>query len=122
MFCDMLMFKRMLEVVSENLSKHVESHPMEWTTNDSLDELIRHRASFILSQSDDDDFCYEYEIETDKAKDKWCRLGVEISTLEYSTTYMISEQTGFVPPLEDMKRVAEEHRIDTICRMLGIKD
>ena len=118
----MLMFKRMLEVVSENLSKHVESHPMEWTTNDSLDERIRHRESFILSKSDDDEVYYEYEIETGKAKDKWCRLGVEISTLEYSTTYMISEQTGFIPHLDDIKRVAEEHRVDTICRMLGIKD
>lgn len=109
-------------LTKQDIKKHVESHPMEWTTNNSLDERIRHRSSFLLSKSDDEEVYYEYEIETGKDKDKWCRLGVEISTLEYSTTYMILEKTGFIPPLDDVKRTAEEHRVEAICSLLGIKD
>ena len=109
-------------LTKEDVKKHVESHPMEWVMDEPCGRFATHRASFALVEGDDDGMFYRYDIGIGKPEYKWCHLEVQICTSDAYASREVARATGFVPPLEDMKRIAEEHRIDTICRMLGIKD
>ena len=108
----------------EDVRKHLENNPMEWIEEDDSDfTFTRYRASLaILADEDEDENISSlYNIELGK-DNKWCRLEYYNKMLFSNVRQRILETKGYQPPIDEVKQIAENHRLDLICQMLGITE
>nr|DAK81868.1 MAG TPA: hypothetical protein [Caudoviricetes sp.] len=107
----------------EDVKKQLAKSPLVWIEDNSYSTFVMHRASLAISVDEDEDknVSSGYDIELGK-NNKWCRLEYYNKMLFSDVRQMIVETQGYQPPIDEVKQIAESHRLDLICQMLGIKD
>ena len=107
----------------EDVKKQMVKSPLVWT-EDPYDTFVTYSASlytFVDGEDEDKNVSYRYNIDLGK-DNKWCRL-VYIQRMSFSYgSQQILETKGYVPPIDEVKKIAESHRLDLICQMLGITE
>lgn len=107
----------------EDIKKQLVKSPLVWT-EDSYDTFVTYSASlytFVDEEDEDKNIYYRYDIELGKSN-KWCRLEYVQRILFSGGSHQILETKGYIPPMDELKKIAESHRLDLICQMLGITE
>lgn len=107
----------------EDAKKQLAKSPLVWIEY-SYATFVTYSASlytFVDEEDEDKNVSYRYDIDLGK-DNKWCRL-VYIQRMLFSDgSQQILETKGYVPPMDELKKIAESHRLDLICQMLGITE
>lgn len=111
------------EEVKEQLAKN----PLEWESRDAFNEqdtLLR--ASIVLMPQEDDtegdDKLYlEFTLSTNR-KCKYSEVYFGARRNWNFGTYEIASAVGVEVPVDELKQIAEDHRLDLACRLLGVAE
>lgn len=111
----------------EDVKAQLAKCPLEWSCTDPFDrdgeKVVDHYAELMEVSADADVFYTIREVFEDDGK----RVSLKLYLVTMDATQqdkapyrvLICEKDI---PLEDMKQLAEEERVKSACRMLGIKD
>lgn len=105
----------------EDVKKQLVKSPLVWAEY-SYATFVTYSASlytFVDEEDEDKNISYRYDIDLGKDK-KWCQLVYFQRMLFSDGRQRILETNGYVPPMDEIKKIAENHRLDLICQMLGV--
>lgn len=111
----------------EEVRQQLAKNPLQWEAAGVFDEQDTSlRATIVLMPQEDDpeedDKLYlEYALDA--------KRGHKYSSVYFGAhgkwefgTYQIASAVGIEVPFKELKEIAEEHRLDLACRMLGVRD
>ena len=107
----------------EDVKKQLAKSPLVWLEDNSYSTFVMYRTSLAISVDEDEDknVLTGYDIELGKDR-KWCRLEYYNKMFYSDVCQRILETQGYQPPIDEVKQIAESHRLDLICQMLGITE
>ena len=114
-------------MIREEVKQQLEKNPMKWESTGVLCEQDTSlRASIVLMPQEDDpeedDKLYlEYTLDAKRGR-KYSSVYFGAHGKWEFGTYQIASAVGIEVPVEELKEIAEAHRLDLACRMLGITD
>lgn len=105
----------------EDVKKQLAKSPLEWIEDNCYSTFVMYRALLAISVDEDEDknVSTGYDIEIGK-DNKWCRIDYYHKIFYSDVRQHILESKGYVPPIDEIKQIAESHRLDLICQMLGV--
>ena len=107
----------------EDVRAQLAKNPLEWLEDNSDSSFVTYRTSLAISVDEDEDknVLTGYYIVLGK-ESKWCRLEYYNEMLFSNVRQRILDTQGYQPSIDELKKIADNHRLDLICQMLGIKD
>ena len=107
----------------EDVKKQLVKSPLVWIEDNSDSSFVTYSASLAIYVDEDEDknVLTGYYIVLGK-ESKWCRMDFYNEMLFDNVCHRILETKGHQPQIDEVKQIAENHRLDLICQMLGIKD
>ena len=105
----------------EEVKQQIEKNPLEWT-REALPHLD---IEYFKAEIKHGELCIEYHIRYDCENSVPKRVGLYLTAMdceEVADECIEMHILDNFPTLDELKTIAESHRIDLICRLLGIKD
>lgn len=104
----------------EGVKAQLAKSPLEWEDNPRLRKGYQsHRARISLIDCDDEEDNLEIEfIVYVREPSRSCSVDISWELGAYN----ILESSGYLLPLSELKDIAEEHRLNLVCSLLGIKE
>ncbi len=107
----------------EDVKKQLVKNPLVWIEDNSYSTFIMYSALLAINKDEDEgkNVYSGYDIGLGK-DNKWCRLEYYNKMLFSDVRQRIVETQGYQPPIDEVKQIAESHRLDLICQILGITE
>lgn len=105
----------------EEVKAQLAKNPLEWTSQ-ALPQL---GIEYFKAEIKQGELCIEYQISYEYENYVPKRVGLYLTAMdckEVADECIEMHILDNFQPLDEFKAKAETHRIDLICRMLGIKD
>ena len=105
----------------EEVKAQLAKCPLEWT-REALPHLD---IEYLKAEIKHGELCIEYHIRYDYENYVLKRVGLYLTTMDCEEAAGECIEMHILdnfPTLEELKSKAEDHRIDLICRLLGIND
>lgn len=105
----------------EEVRQQLAKNPLEWER-----EALPHLGiEYFKAEIKQGELCIEYHIRYDYENYALKRVGLYLTTMdceEVADECIEMHVSGNFPSLEEIKSLAEAHRLELICRMLGINE
>lgn len=107
----------------EDVRAQLAKNPLVWIEDNSYSTFIMYSALLAINKDEDEgkNVYSGYDIGLGK-DNKWCRLEYYNKMLFSDVRQRIVETQGYQPPIDEVKQIAESHRLDLICQILGITE
>lgn len=111
----------------EDVRAQLEKNPLEWKSTGSLDGQNTSLEARILllpeedDEEEDDRLYVEFTISTDREY-KHSVVYLDVHGRWEFGRYEVAKAIGIEVPVETLKEISEDHRLELACRLLGIKD
>ena len=105
----------------EEVRQQLAKSPMVWE-REALPNLW---IEYLKAEIKQGELCIEYHIRYDYENYVLKRVGLYLTAMdcmEAAGECIEMHISGNFPTLDEMKALAEAHRLDLICRMLGVKE
>ena len=107
----------------EDVRAQLAKNPLVWIEDNSYSTFVMYSASLAISVDEDEgkNVLTGYDIELGKSN-KWCRLEYYNKMFYSDVRQRIIETQGYQPSIDEVKKIAESHRLDLTCQILGITE
>lgn len=111
----------------EDVRAQLVKNPLMWKSTGIPDEQSTSLEARILllpeedDEEEDDRLYVEFTLSTNR-KYKHSVVYLDVHGRWEFGKYEVAKAIGVEVPVEKLKAIAEDHRLDLVCRLLGIKD